>query len=475
MNNDAQATPTGSETNEKGVVAAVVGIGESQANRTVTVTAVSGSLRRTATFQVVGANLTATPLPATIAPGASGRVEYQLNASTTPMSDQTITVTASDGSTVTGKTGSGGEFRYDYIAPTIPGSLNITASAGGVSTTTMVLVQSGTGLIPPAAIAVQSASMAAAPSVVSVNTENTNNRAQLRALFVGANNAAVQNVRVRFDLNADTNGVGGTITSGTDVVYSDVNGVANSSYVPASRSSPTDGVTVRACWSENDFPIGTCPNQATATLTVVSESVSITIGTDALLEVLGRSYVKKFVVQVVDSSGLAKSGVQISPSVDLLQYFKGQWVVVGDKWAKSETATCGNEDLNRNSVLQVYSNGAIEDANNSAFLEPRKADVAISFVGQNTTNSNGQVELKITYPQSVASWIQFNIQVAAGGISGTEGRTNYVDVLPVLAEAIADSEKQPAFRLSPYGTQASPTVVATNPLGQSAALCTNRN
>jgi hypothetical protein len=201
----------------------------------------------------------------------------------------------------------------------------------------------------------------------------------------------------------------------------------------------------------------------------------VTIGTDALIEVSGQSYVKKYVVQVVDASGLAKAGVQISPSVDLQNYYKGQWVVVGDKWAKTTTATCGNEDLNRNGVLQVYANGAVEDANATGSLEPRKADVAISFVGSSTTNSDGQVTLKITYPQSVASWVFFNIQVAASGVSGTEGRTSFAGLLPVLADAVSDPDNEPAFRLSPYGTEASPVVDTTNPLGQSASLCTNPN
>jgi hypothetical protein len=246
---------------------------------------------------------------------------------------------------------------------------------------------------------------------------------------------------------------------------------------------------VRACWSENDFPVGACPKSATATLTVVSEALSVSIGTDALIEVSGQSYVKRYVVQVVDSSGLAKAGVQISPSIDLLKYLKGAWEPVGTTgWVQrvpldpsgtgqdpAGNGTCDNEDLNRNGVLQVYSNGAKEDANNTGSLEPRKADVAISFVGSSSTNSDGQVVLKITYPQSIASWISFNIQVAASGVAGTEGRTNYSGVLPVLADAITDVKKAPAFALGPYGVYASPTVATTTPEGQTGLLCTNPN
>ena len=214
-----------------------------------------------------------------------------------------------------------------------------------------------------------------------------------------------------------------------------------------------------------------------ATLTVISEPLSVSISTNALIEVgpSGLDYIKRYLVQVNDSSGNAKAGVQISPSIDLQRYFKGTWKVVGDKWVQEVVATCDNEDLNRNGVLQVYANGAVEDANSTGALEPRKADVNISFVGSSTTNSDGQVVLKITYGQSLASWLQFNILVAASGVAGTEGRTSYNGVLPVLAEAVADPDKEPAFRRGPYGVLASPTELTTNPEGQFGLLCTVPN
>ena len=493
VDSNAVATVSGSATDDKGVVTAAIGIGADRANRSVTVTARSGGLSRTATFQVVGANLTATPLPAVIAPGAAGTVDFRLiDVNSNPMSGQRIVVTGVNAAQVTGTTNNNGTYTYAYTAPATAGSLNISASAGGVSLTQTILVQSGTGTIPSATVDVQSASLAASPSVVAVNTGNTSNRSEIRALFLGAGNQPVQNVRVRFNLAGDQNNIGGSLTSGTNVVYTDSNGIATTAYVPGTRFSPTDGLTVKACWSASDFNEADCPSDAapagspTTTLTVTSEALSVSIGTDALLQVVGETYVKNFTVQVVDSSGLAKAGVQVSPSVDLLRYFKGEWRVVGavgGKWvqnphmASTDNVSCDNEDLNRNGVLQEYSNGNKEDANGTLALEPRKADVAISFVGASTTDSNGQVKLKITYLQNVASWLEFNILVAAGGVAGTEGRTSYQGVLPVLADAVADPAKAPAFQLSPYGTQPSRTLVATNPVNpaQTGKLCTNPN
>jgi hypothetical protein len=497
VNNNAVATVSGSSTDDKGVVKAQVGIGADRSNRSITVTAVSGSLSRTATFQVIGASLRGTPLPAVVVPGSTGnKVDFTLtDVNSLAMASQPIVINGVDGVDVTGTTDINGNYTYTYTAPAVAGTLSIRATAGGVSNTQTVLAQSGSGSIPPASIAVQSRSLAASPSVVPVNVGSTSNRAELRALFLGSGNTPVQNVRVRFDLAGDVNSIGGTLTSGSNVVYSDANGVATTAYVPGSRFSPTDGLTVRACWSATDFPAkatgapdpvagsAECPNATTATLTVVSDALSVSISTNSLIEIgpTGLDYIKKYLVQVNDSSGNAKAGVQISPSIDLVRYQKGEWVVVGDKWAKVQRATCDNEDLNRNGVLEVF-NPALpatppntEDANSTGKLEPRKADVNISFVGSSTTNTDGQVVLKITYGQSLGSWLDFNILVAASGVAGTEGRTNYQGTLPVLADHVSDPNVEPAFRLGPYGIQASPTVATTNPAGQTGLLCTNPN
>ena len=67
--------------------------------------------------------------------------------------------------------------------------------------------------------------------------------------------------------------------------------------------------------------------------------------------------------------------------------------------------------------------------------------------------------------------------VAASGVAGTEGRTSYSGVLPVLADAVSDADSPPAFVRGPYGVLASPTVSRTNPgnTSQTGMLCTNPN
>lgn len=466
---------SGSQTSAAGQVTGTVGIGSDRANRTILIRATSGTLVRETALRVVGTRITATALPAVLAPSQAGRVQYSVvDATGNALGATTITITGPGGTTSTGVTGVNGDFEYQYTAPTASGPLNIRASAGGIENITAVLVQSGTSTLPvvPAG-AVLSATVRANPSVLAINvTGSTTSRAEVRALFVGSNNAPIPNVRVRFDLAGDANTIGGTFSSGSNLVYSDVNGIALTAYIAGSRFSPTDGVTLRACWDYADFAAGTCPNATTTTVTVISDALSVSIGSDNLVVLSDLVYVKRFIVQVNDSSGLAKPDVLISPLLDLPVYFKGVYARVGTTWTRTSTQSCDNEDLNRNGVLEVYLDGTREDANQNLQLDPRKADVAVAFEGSARTNSSGQVFLRITYPQNVASWLQYSLTVAAAGVAGTEGRATFDGVLPVPVEAVTGAGA-PAFVRSPYGVDTTGGFVVVN--SPPAVLCTNPN
>jgi hypothetical protein len=479
---DAVASVSAAKTSDKGEVIATVGTGSSRSNRVVTVTAVSGTLSRTATFQVVGAKLTARLTPAVIAPSAAGLVEFILvDGNSNPMPGQSIVIQGVGGVESSGMTGLNGDFKYSYSAPSTAGEITIRGTAGGATTTQTVLVQADSSSVPNAVGVVNSATVSANPSVVQVNSEGTENRTELRALFIGANNAPIKNIRARFDLAGDVNSIGGAITSGTNVVYSTANGIATTAYVPGGRSSPTDGVTVRVCWDYVDFALGTCPNSAVNTLTVIAEPLSVSIGTDDKIESdsTGLAYVKRYLVQVNDSSGLAKANVTISPSVDLTTYRKGfrVWNPTGTlQWLQpaGNGSVCENEDINRNGVAETYGS-AKEDANGNNQLDPRKADVLLSFENGNRTDTKGQLVLRLTYHKSVGGWLDYTILVAASGVLGTEGRAALSGVLPVAADDITDPLHAPAFVSSPYGLNSSGVTIVTNSEGKSRSLCTNPN
>jgi hypothetical protein len=466
--NNAVVVAASKSTNSSGIVTATVQIGTDRSNRVINVTATSGVTSATVPFAVIGAKLSASVQQAVIAPGASGQIQYLLtDVNSIGMAGMPIGVAAPGIATVNQTTDGSGAYTYNYIAPATPGNLVITATAGGVSSAQTVIVQStGTTVVPNVNLAlITSASVSANPSVVSVNTASSNNRTEIRALFAGANNAPIPNVRVRFDLNGDVNSVGGSLSSANNVVISDSNGVATTSYIPGIRSSPTNGVTVRACYFGDDasanaaVPVCTT-NAATTQLTVVSEPLAVSIGTDNTIAdgAGGLTYIKKFVVTVVDASGQAKSGVKITSSIDLVSYLKGFYVTPG-AWTRSATPNqatpgltgylsrpCLNEDLDRNGVLD----GLAEDINGNGQLDPRKSDVSVSMVGSDTTDASGVAILQIQYAKDKATWISFSILVSASGVSGTEGRATQTGTLPAAAGDFTNSTP-PAFVVSPYG------------------------
>jgi len=526
VDNGGVLIPGGTVTDSTGVVTGVLKIGADQSNRTITVTAVSGARTSKLEVQVTGAKLSASGVATTVAKGKTGnRIVYLLvDNSGNKLSGYTVNASASGAQVKSGKTDAAGEWVYTYDAPSADTTLVIAATVAGVTDTQTVTV--GSTAVDPVTIAVRSASVAVSPNVVNVNAIGTTtvNKVEVRALFLSASNIPIKNVRVWFDLAGDKNGVGGTLdaTAPGQLLYSDVNGVARTTYAPGTRFSPKDGVTVRACWSTTDFAIpaegGSCPNAVTSTLTVISESLSVSIGTNGLLGTgsSGLTYVQRFAVQVVDSAGRAMVGVKISPSLDLLRYYKGFYLSNGSAWVRTGNGNvyprsygsglpvptaavfpllsttgvvgeCDNEDLNRNGVAENFldSNEGVvvaEDQNNSGavtpvrqILEPRKADVTVSVEGADTTDSSGIVVLKIEYPQNVASWGRFSLLVAASGVAGTEGRASYQADLAVLATAINNLLADPPFKISPYGTAATETYLRTNPEGQSGWLCTNPN
>lgn len=457
----ATAAPGGTSTNAQGVVSAVIGIGSDRADRLVSVTATSGTLVRTASFRIIGTRIASTLVPAIVAPGAPGEVQYRvIDAAGKPMSGLAVSVSAPGLTAAAGNstvTGSSGEFKFAYTAPTTTGNYKIAATVGGVTDEQTVGVQ-GSSSVEPVSAAIVSASVSANPSVVGVNPANatTLNRAEVRALFLTAGNVPVRNVRVRFDLGGDANAVGGTFSTGDNTLYSDANGIVTTAYIPGTRFSPNDGVTVRACYgtTDSDPDLLNCNTSAVVRLTVVSDPLGVSIGTNELIVVNELSYTKRFLVSVANSAGEAKAEIPLSVSLDLPQYRRGRYALnlAGDTWVKigplpsGDDAVCLNEDGNRNGVLE-----AGEDLNGNARLDPGRSDVTVRLL-QPRTGADGTAIVEITYAKSFATWVDGWLTVSAG-VAGTEGRATYV-LAPIPADAATFKNKDvpPAFLISPFGT-----------------------
>lgn len=471
--------PNGNLTNDNGQVTGTVNIGQDRTNRTIVVTATSGALSRTSAFDVTGTQfIQASAVPSVVNAGAAGTVQYTLaDVNGNPMPGVPITVTGSNLTTQSGVTSQNGGFVYQYTAPNTPGvALSIQASAGGIQSTVNVTVPGGSTVVPGSVLPI-SKTFNLSANVVSVNTGSTTNQVAASAIFRDGSNAPVRNVRVLFDVVGD-NGTG-RVGSGNNAVLSDASGTASTTYQPGSVSSPTNGVTVRACWKTTDFlsteTVANCPaaNLLTTTLTIVSNPVSISIGTDNTIEsgASGLTYIKRYVVLVVDSAGNPKSDVQITPSVDLGGYGKGEYTYFEaprNSWVRTFVTTCATEDLNRNGVIDTG-----EDVNSNQQLDPRKSDVAITLVGSTKTDANGVALLQLEYPKNIASWVKYKITVSAAGVlsppayfplgtpvslpSSLSADLSTYDWLPVDAGALATKTPPPAFVVSPYGTNFSCT------------------
>lgn len=445
-------TPTSASTDANGRQSGVISIGANKANRNITATIRVGTLTNTAVVAVAGSAITLTPLPSTPAPGQTVRVDLKVTDSNgTGVPNVPVALSGSLGFTGSVNTDLNGNASATLgAAPAAAGSYTIEASALGVTASRTVQVISGAGGgIPNAVGPVSSASLAIVPNTVGPNTSgSTTNRAGLRAKFINNANQAIQNVRVRFEIVPPGLGAGEQLSTGATTVYSDVNGDAIADYIPGTRSSPTNGVTIRACYALTDAELagGACPNSVTQTLTVASQPLSITLGDNNLLERGNNSltYIKKFDVAVVDAAGNAVPNASVSASVDLVNYRKGRFTapVPPSTTPTGVTAICPNEDTNRNGALDVG-----EDVNGDGALDPRKADVTLSFVGSNVTGPTGRMTIQVEYPQNVAFWLEYTVRVTTN-VAGSEG-TDAKTYVTTFIEG--DEENGGSFLVSPYG------------------------
>lgn len=448
-------TPVKSTTDATGQASGNISIGGSKANRNITATIAVGGQSTKAVVAVTGSQLALTPLPATPAPGAKVRVDMKVtdaNGQGVPFVD--VELKGSLGFTSKVSTDASGNATAELgAAPATPGTYMIEATALGVQATRSVqVIAAGGAGIPDVTDAISAASLSIVPNTIAPNASgSTTSRAALKAKFLNASNQAVQNVRVRFEIRPPGLGSGEQVSTGTTTVYSDVNGEAIGDYIAGTRSSPTDGVIIRACYASTDADLanGGCPFHVDKTLTVASQPLSITLGDNNLLEKGNQNltYIKKFDIAVADSAGNPVVGAVVSASVDLVNYGKG---AVTDKDATPigfARAWCANEDQNRNGSID-----AGDDINGNGQLDPRKADIILSFVGSNVTGSNGRMVLQIEYAQNYALWLNYVVKVTTN-VAGSEGTASKFYV----TDFVEGDQKNGSFLVSPYGVNPSCT------------------
>lgn len=444
-------TPVTTVTDDTGKVSGKITVGSNKSNRSIKVEMAMGGKIKSAILPVTGSKITLTTVPAAPVPGATVTLTVKVtDVNGGPIANTSVALGGSLGfrnAVTTDITGNA--TATIAAAPSTAGVYTVQADGSGVTAQRDVQVISTTGGVPDAVGTISAASLAITPNTIPPNAAgSTTNRATLRALFQDPTNKAIKNVRVRFEILPPDLGAGEQISTGSAVIYTDQNGTASADYIAGTRASPTNGVQIRACYGATDADLagGACPNFRIATMTVANEPLSITLGDNNKLATGngGLTYIKNFDVAVADAAGNAIANAQISASVDLRIYRKATGIaLVNDALTYTGTLyLCPNEDTNRNGLLD-----AGEDVNGNGTLEPRKADVIISYVGGRTTGANGRTTIQVEYPQNVAYWIEYAVKVTTS-VAGSEGVVEKAYLTQALKEDVEDG----SFLRPPYGS-----------------------
>ena len=232
-------------------------------------------------------------------------------------------------------------------------------------------------------------------------------------------------------------------------------------------------MTVRACFYGNDADavlatrdatgkLSNCPDAATVTLTVTSEPLGVSIGTNELIIVNELTYVKKFVVSVVDAAGVAKAGRQSGGVGGSAAVSQGVLSIPFGRLVDEDLGhvECRNGDLRKRrhqSKRRLRSRRKHERGYSLSTvvqhrLDPGKSDVSVTLL-QTKTRADGTAELQLQYAKSFGRLGR--CQDHGSGL-GRLGHRGPCDVsawrrYPADAASIEDQDVTPAYGVSPYG------------------------
>jgi hypothetical protein len=300
-------------------------------------------------------------------------------------------------------------------------------------------------------------------TTVSVFKENSlDSLATISAVVRDSANNLVKNAKINFKLDVDPSG--GTLSN--SVATTDDGGLATVQYRAGTISSGQNAVKISATVTD----VGGVPLRANVTsqmsLTVGAQSLFIRLGTDNKVESAPPLNAKVWVAMVTDAAGnpVPNTTVQfrLRPT-SVNAYRKGFYYffipedvnndgVISPQegrtladWAQEIVATCQNEDLNFNGILDPN-----EDFNSSGTLTP--GNVA-SVNRSAATDGSGVALARVTYAKDYASWASVTLQ-AAIQVAGTEYTQSVDFVLPGLAADYDDTAVSPPGLHSPFGVSA---------------------
>ncbi|MDF1615722.1 Ig-like domain-containing protein [Desulfurivibrio dismutans] len=258
-------------------------------------------------------------------------------------------------------------------------------------------------------------------------------------------NNLVKNKTVNFSLADNTSGVIDPVSAVTDRY-----GRARTIYYAGDSSSALDeAVEITAQVAD------TSAITKTVTITVGGSALFITLGTSNVIEEYNLlTYALPYGVLVTDSAGGPVAGAKVTLSIWPTHYYKGSYTWGGTYWTPTTTATCDNEDVNRDGILD-----AGEDQNNSGNLTPGNVVTLSNEAGTSTTveaitGDDGFAHFDLRYFRELGHWIRVEL-TARAMVGGSEGKRTRYFRLPMLADDLSDSGINPPGNPSPFGESGS--------------------
>ena len=166
---------------------------------------------------------------------------------------------------------------------------------------------------------------------------------------------------------------GGSLSAAQDDTNSQ--GEAQVVYTASTTTSASNGITITAAVQ------GSPAVSDSVNLTVASRELFISIGTgNEIFEPNSAQYRVEYAVQVTDSQGNGVEGVTVQLNILSERYYKGFWAfpLGGDAWVRFQTATCDDEDPDRDGILDGAEDGLVacdgvlqpaEDLNGNGILD----------------------------------------------------------------------------------------------------------
>lgn len=422
--------PTTGVTNSSGQITATV-TATNALNDVITASAAGASATQALTISSAAFAFTA---PTLVAPATT--IDIPLNTPTAVSVNWKNTGLAVVGSLV----------NFAISRGTVTGTPSTTSATGdtpGVSVSSTsagpaIITASGVTGTPAATLNVvfvatsaSSATVQAIPGTVQVTTgsaSQSNNSSTITVVVRDVANNLVKNAGVSFTITADP--TGGKLTSSSGIT--DVSGSASVTYVAGGTSSAQDGVTISATVNTVGG-VAIAPVTGNTTLTVSGQSLLVRLGTDNKVTVTAapqNANTKTYIAIVTDAAGNPVVGTTVQFALRPGRYAKGTFIKdpTGSFWMANPLATCPNEDLNFNGILDP-GEGLVTWPAGTPVPNPLLPGAVASVNASGVTDSGGIATATVTYAKSFSLWTEVTL-TARTSVTSNDPPTQATFILP---------------------------------------------